>query len=51
MTTSSLYHYMKRTHRRVLPHVRGMDVGGGGLDVYKVSLPRILKLVDCPVEG
>ena len=28
-----------------------MKVGGGGLEVYKVSFTRILKLVDCPVEG
>ena len=28
-----------------------MNVGGGGLKVYKVSFSRILKLVDCPVEG
>ena len=31
--------------------MRGLDVGGGGLEVYKVSFPRILKLVDCPVDG
>ena len=28
-----------------------IDVGGGGPEIYKVSLPRILKLVECPVEG
>ena len=28
-----------------------MDVGGRGLEVYKVSFPRILKSVDCLMEG
>ena len=36
---------------RLLPQVRGADVGGGGMEVYKVSFYWILKLVDCPVEG
>ena len=31
--------------------MRGVDVEGGGLEVYKVSFPWILKSVDCPVEG
>ena len=31
--------------------MRGVDVGGGGLEVYKVSFPWILKSVDCQVEG
>ena len=51
MDASSLRHHMDRTHGRVLLQVRGVDVGGGGLEVNKVSFPRILKLVDCPVEG
>ena len=34
-----------------MPQVRGVDIGGGGPDIYKVSLPRILKSVECPVEG
>ena len=42
---------MERIHGRVLLQVREVDVGGGGLEVYKVSFPRILKSVDCPVEG
>ena len=42
---------MERTHGRVFPQVRGVDVGGGGLEVYKVSFPRIQKSVECPVEG
>ena len=28
-----------------------MDVEGGGSDIYKVSFPRIIKSVECPVEG
>ena len=30
---------------------RGVDVGEGCPEVYKVLFPRILKSVDCPVEG
>ena len=51
MSASSLRHHMKREHGRILPQVRGVDVGGGVMGVYKVSFPRILKLVECPVEG
>ena len=50
MAASSMQHHMEIAHGRVLLHMRGMDVGGGGLEVYKVSFPRILKSVDCPVE-
>ena len=50
MAASSLRHHTERAHGRVLPQVRGVDVGGGGLEVYKVSFPRIIKSVDCPVE-
>ena len=42
---------MERAHGRVLPQVRGVDVRRRGLEVYKMSFTRILKLVDCPVEG
>ena len=41
---------MEREHVRVLPQVRGVEVGGGVLEVYKVSFSCILKSVDCPVE-
>ena len=51
MAASYLRHHIERAHGRVLPKVRGVHVGGGGLEVYKVSFPRILKLVDCSVEG
>ena len=49
MADSSLRHHMERAHGRVFPQVRGVDIGGGGLEVYKVSFPQILKLVDCLV--
>ena len=42
---------MERSHGIVMLQVRGVDVGGGGTDIYKVSLPRILKSVECLVEG
>ena len=51
MYASSLRHHVARAHVRVLPQVRGVDVGGGGLEVYKVLFPRIQKSVECPVEG
>ena len=51
MYASSLRHHVAKAHVRVLPQVRGVDVGGGVLEVYKVSFSRILKSVDCPVEG
>ena len=50
MDASYLRHHMERSHGRLLMQVRGVDVGRGGLEVYKVSLPRILMLVECPVE-
>ena len=51
MDASSMRHHMERSHGRVLPQVRGVDARGGGLEVYKVSFPRILKSVEFPVEG
>ena len=42
---------MKISHGRVLPQVRGVNVRGGRMEVYKVSFPRILNLMECPVEG
>ena len=50
MVASPLRHHMGIEHGRVLPQVRGVDVGGGGLEVYKVSFPQILKSLDCPLE-
>ena len=43
MTESSIRHYVERSHGISLPYNRGVDVGGGGLETYKVSFPRILK--------
>ena len=51
MAASSLCHHMERSHGIALPQIRGVDVRGGGSETYKVSFPRILKLVGCPVEG
>ena len=51
MAAYSLRHHMERAHGRVFPQVRVVDFGGGGLEVYKVSFPQILNLVDCPEEG
>ena len=42
---------MERAHGVVLTQVRGVDIGEGGPEFYKVSFPQILNLVDCPVEG
>ena len=51
MADFSLRYHMDISHGRVLPQVRGVDVGGGVPEVYKVSFPQILKSVDCQVEG
>ena len=51
MAASSLPHHMERSHGILMPQVRGVDVGGGGPEIYKVSFPRIIKSVECPVEG
>ena len=39
MAISSLRHNMERIYGIVLPQVKGVDIGGGGMEVYKVSLP------------
>ena len=51
MAASSLQYHAERSHGRVLPQVRGVDVGGAGTDIYKASFPLIIKWVECPVEG
>ena len=51
MAESSLCHHMEISHGIVLPHTRREDVGGGSSETYVVSLLRILKSVECPVEG
>ena len=50
MAASSLRYHMERAHDRVLPQVRGVYVGGGGLEVHNVPFTRILRSVECPVE-
>ena len=42
---------MEIAHGRVLTYVRGVYIRGVGLEIYKVSFPRILKSVDCLVKG
>ena len=51
MDASSLQHHMERSHVRILLQVSGVEVGGGGLEVYKVSFFRILKSVEFSGEG
>ena len=36
VAASSLRHHTERVYVRVLPQVRGVDIRGGGLEVYKV---------------
>ena len=50
MNASSLQHHTERACVRLFPQMWDVDVGGGGLEVYKVSFPRILKSVDSLVE-
>ena len=50
MAASYLRQHMERSHGIVLPQVREVDIRGGGPEIYKVSLPRILKSVECPLE-
>ena len=50
MSAFYLQHHMERSHGIVMTQVRGVGVGGGGQYIYKVLLPRILNLVECPVE-
>ena len=42
---------MEIIHGRVFPQVRGANVGGRGLELYKVSFSWITKLMDFLVEG
>ena len=45
-----IYHHMEISHRIVMPHTQGVDVGRGGLETYMLSLPCVLKLVACPAD-
>ena len=49
MSEFSLLHHMERAHRIVMPYIRGVEIGGGGPEIYVVSFPRVLKSVECPV--
>ena len=51
ISVSSLWNHMEGSHGIVLPHIRGVEVWGVGLEAYKVSFLWILKSVGCPVEG
>ena len=51
MEESSLSRHMDRLHGILMPKIRGLVIGGGDLDTYKVLFLWILKSVGCPVEG
>ena len=41
MAASYLQHHMERSNGIVLPHIRGVEVGGGGgVETYNVSFLR-----------
>ena len=50
MEASSFRHHMERSHGILLPPIRRVEVRGGGPETYKVSLPRIFKSMEFPVE-
>ena len=50
MAALSLRHHMDITHRIVLPKTGGVDFGRGVPEIYVVSFPRVLKLVDFLVD-
>ena len=47
MSATSPWNHMERAHGIVLPQLRGVIIGGGVMEVYTVSLPWILKSIDC----
>ena len=51
MTDPSLYKHTDRTHGIVLTYNRGLNVGRGGPETYRVSFPQVLKLVEFLVDG
>ena len=51
MAESSIFHHIEISHGIVLPQIRDVDIGGGGLQTYVVSFPQILNMVEFPVEG
>ena len=51
MAAYYICHHMYGTNRIVLNNTRGVDIGGGGLDIYVVYFPWVMKLVTGPVYG
>ena len=51
MAASSLCHHIERSHGIVLQQNRGVDIGRRGTETYVMSFLRILKSVECLVEG
>ena len=48
MAASSLRQHIERSHGIVLPNIRGVDIGGGGPETYKVLFPRIFEVSGMP---
>ena len=51
MAESSFFNHTESTDGIVLPQNRGVHIGGGGPETYRVCFPRILKLVVFLVNG
>ena len=51
VASSYLKQNMARLNGICVPHMRGVNEGGGEPTKYVVSLPRILQSVICPVLG
>ena len=49
MAASSIRNHMERSIVVIPPQTQGFDVGGEGPTTYVVSLPIILKSVECPL--
>ena len=46
-----LCHNMEITHCKIFSHTHGVDIVGAGADMCVISLPFVLMLVTCLVEG
>ena len=46
MASSYLHHHMERSYGRLMPQVRGVDLGWGGVEVYKGLFLNILNMVE-----
>ena len=51
MAASSLHNHTERTDVIVLPQNRGVRVGRGGPETYRVYFSWVIKLVAFPVDG